>query len=204
MKAYEASGITKEESSEDTVITTEEVKAEPKKNARKTTPKTMKKSTARTTVKEDKTEETVKLDKKPETEETIKVAKAEKPVKKARAEKKAKAVRTSKVEDSVKAEQKSVVNKNVSERSVGAGQTEKDTKNKTARGRKPSIKKEIFIQYYGRQIDEGALMNKVIGDCKSQNVVVKDIRLYLKPEDNTCYYVANGNVAGKVELYESV
>ena len=30
---------------------------------------------------------------------------------------------------------------------------------------------------------------------------IKDLKMYLKPEDNACYYVANGNLAGKVDLY---
>ena len=47
-----------------------------------------------------------------------------------------------------------------------------------------------------------ALANaRITEDVKSQNVEIKDLKMYLKPEDNACYYVANGNLAGKVDLY---
>ncbi|MDO5402323.1 MAG: DUF6465 family protein [Eubacteriales bacterium] len=72
---------------------------------------------------------------------------------------------------------------------------------KPAAPRKTSIKKEVFIQYYENQADEETLFEKVLADCKEQNIAVKDIKMYLKPEDNACYYVVNGNIAGKVDLF---
>lgn len=63
------------------------------------------------------------------------------------------------------------------------------------------IKKEVYFQYTGMQVDEETLVNRVLEDCKEQNVAVSDMKIYLKPEDNACYYVANGTIAGKVELY---
>lgn len=67
--------------------------------------------------------------------------------------------------------------------------------------RKTNVKSEMFIQYNGNQIDSEALLERVQADCASEGVKVKELKLYIKPEDNACYYVANGNVAGKVELY---
>ena len=29
----------------------------------------------------------------------------------------------------------------------------------------------------------------------------KDIKLYIKPQDGACYYVADGKVAGRVDLF---
>ena len=72
---------------------------------------------------------------------------------------------------------------------------------KPAAPRKASIKKEVFIQYFENQVDEELLLERVLGDCKEQNITVKDLKMYLKPEDNACYYVANGNIAGKVDLF---
>lgn len=60
---------------------------------------------------------------------------------------------------------------------------------------------ELYVQYHGKQIDEKALLERVMQDCSEQKIKVEDIKLYVKPEDNACYYVANGNVAGKVGLY---
>ena len=76
---------------------------------------------------------------------------------------------------------------------------------KTAATKKSTVKvepdMELFVQYHGKQIDEKALVEKVMQDCSEQKIKVQDIKLYVKPEDNACYYVANGNVAGKVDLY---
>ena len=44
-------------------------------------------------------------------------------------------------------------------------------------------------------------VKKVEEDCKRQKVKAKDLSLYIKPEDNACYYVANNGIAGKVDLY---
>ena len=72
-------------------------------------------------------------------------------------------------------------------------------------GRKPAakktFKKELFFQFDGKQVDEETLVARITEDVKSQNVEIKDLKMYLKPEDNACYYVANGNLAGIVDLY---
>lgn len=67
--------------------------------------------------------------------------------------------------------------------------------------RKANVKPEMSIQYDGNQIDSDALLERVQADCVSEGIKVKELKLYIKPEDNACYYVANGNVAGKVDLY---
>lgn len=92
----------------------------------------------------------------------------------------------------------------------------KKTETKAAAKKEPAAKKttsekkstvkvepdmELFVQYHGKQIDEKSLVEKVMHDCKEQKIKVQDIKLYVKPEENACYYVANGNVAGKVDLY---
>ena len=70
---------------------------------------------------------------------------------------------------------------------------------KTAAKSEPST--EVFIQYHGKQIDEKALLERVMQDCGEDKISVEDLKLYVKPDDFACYYVANGNVAGKVDLY---
>ncbi len=66
---------------------------------------------------------------------------------------------------------------------------------------KKAFNKELFFQFEGKQVDEDTLVARITEDAKSQNVEIKDLKMYLKPEDNACYYVVNGNVAGKVDLY---
>ena len=66
---------------------------------------------------------------------------------------------------------------------------------------KKEVKTEVFIQYNENQTDEVAVMKKVEADLKAQKVTAKDIKLYIKPQDNACYYVADGKVAGRVDLF---
>ena len=66
---------------------------------------------------------------------------------------------------------------------------------------KKETKTEVFIQYEGNQTDEEAVMKKVEADLKAQKVSAKEIMLNIKPEDKACYYVADGKVAGKVNLF---
>ena len=66
---------------------------------------------------------------------------------------------------------------------------------------KKETKTEVFIQYEGNQTDEESVMKKVEADLKAQKVSAKEIKLYIKPEDKACYYVADGKVAGKVNLF---
>ena len=80
-----------------------------------------------------------------------------------------------------------------------AAPAKKTAARKTAAKSEPST--EVFIQYHGKQIDEKALLERVMQDCGEDKISVEDLKLYVKPEDNACYYVANGNVAGKVDLY---
>lgn len=86
--------------------------------------------------------------------------------------------------------------------------TKKATKKETAaketqakKTTKKSVKTELVLQYGSKEIDEQTLVARVTDDLKAQGVEAKDIKLYLKPEDEVCYYVANGNVEGKVDLY---
>ncbi|MGN0435151.1 MAG: DUF6465 family protein [Wujia sp.] len=61
------------------------------------------------------------------------------------------------------------------------------------------MKSTFYIEYYGKQIDEAALIKeaksiwtksgKKAGDLKS-------LALYVKPEENTAYYVFNDDETG--------
>lgn len=90
--------------------------------------------------------------------------------------------------------------------------TEKKTTGKKSTSKKEStaknkdkketdITKKMFIEFDGKQIDEDLIVQKVEEECKKQEVTVKELTLYFKPEDNACYYVVNDDVSGKVELF---
>lgn len=66
---------------------------------------------------------------------------------------------------------------------------------------KKEAKTETFIQYNDEQTDMDAVLKRVEADLKAQKVAAKDIKLYIKPQDGACYYVADGKVAGRVDLF---
>ena len=66
---------------------------------------------------------------------------------------------------------------------------------------KVAAKNTVYIQFNGRQVDYDEVLKKVAADCKKQKASSKEVTLYIKPEDNACYYVANNGIAGKVDLY---
>ena len=82
--------------------------------------------------------------------------------------------------------------------------TKKTTAKKTTAKKttaKVASKNTVYIQFNGRQVDYDEVLKKVAADCKKQKASSKDVTLYIKPEDNACYYVANNGIAGKVDLY---
>lgn len=214
MKASVASGITKDKNSVEAVVS-EEGKTESHKIAKKTTQKTSKKSTVKPIEKIVEKPVDKILEKQDDQEDVIKAIdtsgtlEKDTPVvakenakrtytKRTATGKTTKKTATAKAAKSSKSTKttKAASTKSVAEKTTAkADKAEK----KVPKARK--LKKEFYFQYLGNQIDEDALLNKVILDCKGQSIEVKEIKLYLKPEDNTCYYVANGNIAGKVELY---
>ena len=64
-------------------------------------------------------------------------------------------------------------------------------------------KTTVYIQYLGREFDTREIFAKVKQnyiDAGSPDGAVKNMDLYVKPEDNAAYYVINGAYTGSVEL----
>lgn len=64
-----------------------------------------------------------------------------------------------------------------------------------------SVKTTAIVQFEGedRKVDD--VIKRAIADfhSKSKNTL-KEIKVYIKPEDRSAYYVANGNYADRVDL----
>ncbi|MDD6788579.1 MAG: DUF6465 family protein [Lachnospira sp.] len=60
---------------------------------------------------------------------------------------------------------------------------------------------KVFFQYMGGQVDQETLVKKVVDDANAQGVDVSSVKLYVKPEEGKCYYVANDNFMGAVDLF---
>ncbi len=62
---------------------------------------------------------------------------------------------------------------------------------------------EVIVQFEGRSIYAKDLNEKALEDFVAnggKKDEVKQVQLYVKPEDNACYYVINNKVTGKVDL----
>ena len=56
------------------------------------------------------------------------------------------------------------------------------------------MKVDFFIEYGDAKIEYNSLVTRIKEVWKSENKLVKDIEnieIYLKPEENMCYYVIN-------------
>lgn len=65
------------------------------------------------------------------------------------------------------------------------------------------MKLEKFVEYGGKQVDMNSLTEIVKETWKGYGNKVKDLKsinIYLKPEENMCYYVINGEKEGKFEI----
>ena len=55
------------------------------------------------------------------------------------------------------------------------------------------MKTAFYVESYGRQVEEKALIIKI------KEIWVAEGN---KPEDDACYYTINGNFSGHIKLYE--
>ena len=61
--------------------------------------------------------------------------------------------------------------------------------------------KEMYIQFGDHEVSVNAIFDKVKQECQEAwQEEVKDIRVYVKPQDNRAYYVLNGEIEGSVGL----
>ena len=59
----------------------------------------------------------------------------------------------------------------------------------------------VFLQFAGKEINTEDIVAAAKKAYAADNkAAIKEITLYVKPEDNAAYYVVNGDVTGKVEL----
>ena len=70
--------------------------------------------------------------------------------------------------------------------------------------KKAELKTEMFLQFAGKEYTEKEILQKVkdIWTKVLKNKVgdMKDVKIYLKPEESAAYYVVNGDTTGKVDL----
>ena len=80
----------------------------------------------------------------------------------------------------------------------------KKTPAKKAPAKKAELKTEMYLQFYGKEYSDKEILQKVkeIWTKVLKNKVgdMKDVKIYLKPEESKAYYVVNGDTTGEVDL----
>lgn len=97
-------------------------------------------------------------------------------------------------------EVKEAVEKAVPETKKAVEKVKKAATKSTA---KKEIKTTLYVEYYGKQVQEKDMIASVKKAWTKSGKKVGDIKtmaLYVKPEENSVYYVINGDSAGRVEF----
>lgn len=95
---------------------------------------------------------------------------------------------------------KDIVEDKVADAVVEAKEVVKKAKKATT---KKDIKTTLFVEYFGKQVEEKEMIAAVKKAWTSAGNKVSDIKtieLYVKPEDDAVYYVINKTESGKVEF----
>ena len=78
-----------------------------------------------------------------------------------------------------------------------------ETEEKAA-SKKAELKTEMFLQFAGKEYTDKEIFDKIkyVWSKVLKNKVgdMKDVKIYLKPEESAAYYVINGDTTGKVDL----
>lgn len=62
---------------------------------------------------------------------------------------------------------------------------------------------EVIVQYAGKSFYAKDVNEKAIEDYEAnggKKELIKDVQLYIKPEDNAAYYVINNKTTGRIDL----
>lgn len=77
------------------------------------------------------------------------------------------------------------------------------TNSKRAIKKKEEMKPEVIVQHMGNDISVEKTVDKIVemyiaeGHYKTS---IKSLQVYIKPEENTAYYVINQKQSGKIDL----
>ena len=137
--------------------------------------------------------------KKAKTKKTGETKPVKKPAAKTVAEKKAAAPKTAKRAPAAKAEPaKKPGRKPMTAAEKAANAKAHAEEKKKADAMTPTL----TMQYGGRDIDVKALVQAAKDDFKANHkrTLLTELNLYLKPEESTLYYVANGSTEGKIRF----
>lgn len=113
-----------------------------------------------------------------------------------------KAVEEVKKEAAVASKKATEAKKTATKKATTAKKTATKTVKKAAAKAKKVVATTSVIQYQGREFTEAECLKKAQAQFKKdyKKEVLEEINIYIKPEENKIYYVANKDRVGSVDL----
>lgn len=138
------------------------------------------------------------------TEKTAEVKPAAaKPVEEKAAEVKSDEEKTTTVKSEEPAK-KTAAKKTTTRKTAAAKKTTTRTTAKTTAAKKAEPVTEVYVQYWGKEIHTSEVADRIkkiwTEDMGKKASELKDLKIYIKPEDNGAHYVINGDVTGFIGL----
>ena len=128
---------------------------------------------------------------------------AEKPVEEKAAEVKSAEEKTTAVKSEEPAK-KTAAKKTTTRKTTAAKKTTTRTAAKTTAAKKAEPVTEVYVQYWGKEIHTSEVADRIkkiwTEDMGKKASELKDLKIYIKPEDNGAHYVINGDVTGFIGL----
>lgn len=128
---------------------------------------------------------------------------AEKPVEEKTAEVKSAEEKTTAVKSEEPAK-KTAAKKTTTRKTTAAKKTTTKTAAKTTAAKKAEPVTEVYVQYWGKEIHNSEVADRIkkiwTEDMGKKASELKDLKIYIKPEDNGAHYVINGDVTGFIGL----
>jgi len=82
--------------------------------------------------------------------------------------------------------------------------TRKTTAKTTKAAKKTAADPKVYVQFGASESSVDTIVDRIKAEYVAQGhraSSIKDLRVYLKPEDGAAYYVINEKVAGRVDLF---
>ena len=102
------------------------------------------------------------------------------------------------------AEKKTAAKKTTTRKTTAAKKTTTKTAAKTTAAKKAEPVTEVYVQYWGKEIHTSEVADRIkkiwTEDMGKKASELKDLKIYIKPEDNGAHYVINGDVTGFIGL----
>ena len=82
--------------------------------------------------------------------------------------------------------------------------TRKTTTRKTTARKAAKISTEVYVQWLGKEVEAQNIIDSIkkiwTEEMDKKEADLKDLKIYIKPEDNGAHYVINGDITGFIEL----